>query len=148
MPAYYRALFCDFARASIGEVEATLAEQNARAAFPLQPEGLFAWKTQLPLFQNTIRWLLQEVSDSQSWCILLEYPIPRVGRRIDAVVLARGVIVVIEAKTGMAPTSAVRQADDYALNLACFHEGSASRPIVPLVVAEGHVASRGEQTSF
>jgi hypothetical protein len=148
MPAYYRASFQDFARASQREVEATLAEQNAKAAFPLQPEALFAWKAQLSEFQNTTRWLLREVPDANSWSILLEYPIPHVGKRIDAVVLARDVILVIEGKTGSAPTSAVRQVDDYALNLACFHEESASRTIVPLVVANAHVAMRRERTRF
>ena len=127
MPAYYRASFQDFARASQSEIQATLAEQNAKAAFPLQPEALFAWKAQLPELQNAARYLLREVSDAKSWSILLEYPIPRVGKRIDAVVLARDLIIVIETKTGAAPTSAARQVDDYALNLACFHAGSSSR---------------------
>jgi hypothetical protein len=148
MPAYYRASFQGFASATLSEVEAKLAEQNAKATFPLQPEALFAWKDQLPQFQNAVRQLVDEVSDARSWSILLEYPIPRVGKRIDAVVLARDVIVVIEAKTGTVPTSAVRQVDDYALSLACFHEASASRPIVPLVVAGTRVGGRGERTSF
>jgi hypothetical protein len=100
MPAYYRASFENFARASQSEIEATLAGQNAKAAFPLQPEALFAWKAQLPEFQNAACWLLREVPDATLWSILLEYPIPRVGKRIDAVILARDVIIVIEAKTG------------------------------------------------
>jgi hypothetical protein len=58
------------------------------------------------------------------------------------------VIIVIETKTGVSPTSAARQVDDYALNLACFHEGSASRTIVPLVVSNAHVALRSERTTF
>ncbi|MFB3917741.1 MAG: DNA/RNA helicase domain-containing protein [Terriglobales bacterium] len=148
MPAYYRASLQEFVDTPESQIEATLAEQNARAAFPLQPEALFAWKAQLPELKNAAHWLIREVQDSQSWSILLEYPIPRVGKRIDAVILARDVIVAVEVKTGTAPTSAARQVDDYALNLACFHEGSASRPIVPLVVADAHVAKRGEQTTF
>jgi len=88
MPAYYRASFQDFARVSQSEIEATLAGQNAKAAFPLQPEALFAWKAQLPEFKNAVCWLLREVPDANLWSILLEYPIPRVGKRIDAVILA------------------------------------------------------------
>lgn len=148
MPSYYRVSLQEFAGASQSEVEATLAEQNARAAFPLEPEALFAWKAQLPELQNAARWLLQEVPDSPFWSMLLEYPIPRVGKRIDAVVLARDVIIVIEIKTGAAPTSAVKQVDDYALNLACFHEGSAHRLIIPLVVANARVSRRSERTAF
>jgi len=130
------------------EIEAKLAEHNAEAAFPLQPDALFAWQAQLPELQSAARYLLGEVFDAKSWSILLEYPIPRVGKRIDAVVLARDLIVVIETKTGVAPTSAVRQVDDYALNLACFHAESASRTIVPLVVSNAPVAMRRERTTF
>ncbi len=148
MPAYYRASFQDFARTPQSEIEAKLAEQNARAAFPLQPDALFAWQAQLPELQNAVRYLLGEVFDAKSWSILLEYPIPRVGKRIDAVALARDVIIVIETKTGAAPTSAARQVDDYALNLACFHEGSSSRTIVPVVVSNAPVAMRRERTTF
>jgi len=148
MPAYYHASLQDFSRASASEIEAVLAEQNAKAAFPLVPEALFAWKAQLPHFQSAARWLLKKVFEATSWSILLEYPIPRVGRRIDAVVLAKDVIVVIEAKTGTSATSAARQVDDYALNLACFHEGSLSQKVVPLIVSNAAVAARRERTSF
>ena len=148
MPAYYRASLQRFASESQSEIEAKLAEQNARAAFPLQPEALFAWKTQLEELRNAVQWLLREVPDSSAWSILLEYPIPRIGKRIDAVILARDVIIVIEAKTGTAPTSAVKQVDDYALSLACFHEASFDRPIIPLVVANVPAAMRRERTRF
>jgi len=148
MPAYYRASFEEFACASQATIETTLHHRNALSAFPLQPQALFAWQAQLPEFQTAVRWLLGQVPDSREWSILLEYPIPRVGKRIDAVILARDVIIVIEAKTGAAPTSAARQVDDYALNLACFHEQSASRRIVPLVVANAHVGMRRERTRF
>ena len=148
MPAYYRASFQDFARASQPEIQAALADQNAKAAFPLQPDALFAWKAQLPELQNAARYILREVSGAKSWSILLEYPIPRVGKRIDAIVLARDLIIVIETKTGVAPTSAARQVNDYALNLACFHAGSSARTIVPVVVSNAPVAMRRERTTF
>jgi hypothetical protein len=50
------------------------------------------------------------------------------------------VIVVIETKTGLSTTSAERQADDYAIHLACFHEPSAQKKIVPLVVTDAPVS--------
>jgi len=55
---------------------------------------------------------------------------------------------VIETKTGTSPTSAARQVDDYALNLACFHEYSATRKIVPLVVADAPVAASSTRSEF
>ena len=53
------------------------------------------------------------------------------------------VIVAIETKTGLSATTAERQVDDYAINLACFHEPSAKRTVVPMVISDGHVASAG-----
>ena len=78
----------------------------------------------------------------------MEYPIPLVGRRIDAVILAHNVIVVIETKTGSSRTSAVRQAEDYALNLACFHEASSGRIIVPMVITAGVAPAQHQVTAF
>jgi len=78
----------------------------------------------------------------------MEYPIPMVGRRIDAVLLAHNVIVVIETKTGSGRTSAVRQVEDYALNLACFHEASTGRTIVPIVITAGVAAAQRGETAF
>ena len=74
--------------------------------------------------------------------MLMESPIPMVGRRIDVVLLAHNVILVIETKTGSSRTSAVRQVEDYALNLACFHEASTGRIIVPIVMTAGVAAAR------
>ncbi len=148
MPAYYRASLGDFATASRSYVESKLAEENAKVAFPLQPEALFAWKSQIPILQDAATWLINENPESASWALLLEYPIPRIGKRIDGVLLARDVVVVIEVKTGATTTSAARQVDDYALNLACFHEASTLNPIIPLVVSNAPVARRAERTAF
>lgn len=148
MPAYYPARLDEFVRTSQSEITAILADQNARASYPLQPEALFAWQTQLPVLQEIARDLMSRVSGAESWSILLEYPIPRIGKRVDAVLLARNVVVVIEVKSGTSPTSAVKQVDDYALSLACFHDGSRNRRILPMVVSNGAVMHRSEKTRF
>jgi hypothetical protein len=64
------------------------------------------------------------------------------------VLLADGVIAVIETKTGIAPNAASRQVEDYALNLACFHECSREAIIVPLVVSDAKTWKRVAPTSF
>lgn len=148
MPAYYRANLEDFTRATLSEIEAILADQNAKQTFPLQPAALFAWQEQLPRLQHAAKLLLQEEPASNSWSILLEYPIPRVGKRIDAVILAHDVILVIEMKTGATLTSAAKQADDYALNLACFHDQSASRATVPIVVSSSGTSRHERRTTL
>lgn len=87
------------------------------------------------------RQLISAVPEAANFEILLEYPIPRVGKRIDAVLLMHNVVVAVETKTGLSATTAERQVDDYAINLACFHEPSAKRTIVPMVISNGHVSS-------
>ena len=67
----------------------------------------------------------------------LEFSIPRMGRRADAVILWRGVIFVVEFKVGAEFHSqhAEDQVLGYALDLKNFHETSHQRRIVPIVVA-------------
>lgn len=69
--------------------------------------------------------------------IFLEFNIPRMGRRIDAVVIIGPVCLVVEFKIGEAEFNRqdVEQAWDYALDLKNFHEASHTISIVPVLVA-------------
>jgi hypothetical protein len=148
MPAYYRTTLRQFLTGLPSFIVGELASANARAQFPLAPDAIDAWRDQLPPLFAAFEQLISAVPSSADWQILLEYPIPMVGRRIDAVLLAHDVIVVIETKTGSAPTSAARQVDDYAINLACFHEGSEHRTIVPLVISDAPTSADSGGTPF
>jgi len=141
VPAYYQSGLEAFVRENPSTILWKLAQANAASRFPLTPQAIEAWHAQLPILTAGISELLRARPESRDWSILLEYPIPIVGKRIDAVVLAHNLIIVIETKTGASQTSAERQVDDYALNLACFHEYSANRTIVPLVVTNAPVAA-------
>lgn len=148
MPAYYRGPLLEFVQLSPSAVVGQLALANAQARFPLSPESIEAWRAQLPPMLEAARYLIAKASSACSWEMLLEYPIPRVGKRIDAVLLADNVIIVIETKTGNAPNSASRQVEDYALNLACFHESSKNGTIVPLVVSDAKTWKKVSPTEF
>jgi hypothetical protein len=148
VPAYYHASLCDFVDESPSAILWQLAEANAAARFPLTPQAIQAWNSQLPFLLLGVSELLRVLPNAKEWGILLEYPIPIIGKRIDAVLIAHDVIIVIETKTGATPTSAARQVDDYALNLACFHEFSRGKTIVPLVVADSHTSSSSMRTEF
>lgn len=69
--------------------------------------------------------------------VFLEYGIPRLGKRIDALLLLGGTIVVVEYKVGATAydRSGVTQVMDYALDLKHFHEGSHHRRIIPVLLA-------------
>jgi Uncharacterized conserved protein (DUF2075) len=68
--------------------------------------------------------------------LLLEYPLLRLGRRIDAIILIMSAIFVLEFKVGTRSITEIdrRQVEDYALDLQDFHAGSLGRTIVPILV--------------
>lgn len=68
--------------------------------------------------------------------IMLEYMIPRLGKRVDAVIISSGLIFLLEFKIGAEKytSSAIDQVMDYALDLKNFHAGSYDKVIVPVVV--------------
>jgi hypothetical protein len=74
------------------------------------------------------------LSESQ---ILLEYPIPRRGKRIDAVLLASALVIVLEFKCGADcyAREGIAQVEDYCLDLRDFHKESLGRTVVPIFVA-------------
>lgn len=143
MPAYYRAPLGTFVSETESSIIGALAVANRKAQFPLSPEAVEAWELQLSPLVQGCRQLISELPAAAKFEILLEYPIPRVGKRIDAVLLMHNVIVAIETKTGLSATTAERQVDDYAIQLACFHAPSIHRTIVPVVISDGHVAKAG-----
>lgn len=69
--------------------------------------------------------------------IIFEYDIPRLGKRIDVVLLLKGIIFCLEFKVG---ETQIHEADvdqvlDYALDLNNFHKFSQGRVIVPILIA-------------
>ena len=93
---------------------------------------LTAWREQVPLLQAVARGLPGE------WRVLLEYPLLRLGKRIDTVLLTDRAILVLEFKTADQTRLAREQVEDYALDLLDFHAASRVHPVVPiLVVTQG-----------
>jgi Schlafen group 3, DNA/RNA helicase domain len=69
--------------------------------------------------------------------IYFEYSIPRMGRRIDVVLLTGPAVLVLEFKVGEKdfPRHALDQVTDYALDLKNFHEPSHKLPVAPILIA-------------
>ena len=97
--------------------------------FALRPEQLAAWQTQIPLLRKAL-------GGVSGW-IHLEFDIPRIGKRADAVITSEAAIIVVEFKVGATAFSRgdFEQAWDYALDLKNFHEHSHSAPIFPILCA-------------
>lgn len=89
-----------------------------------------AWIEQVQLLQQTL-------ADFPQAQLMFEYSIPRMGKRVDNIVLYRGIIFVIEFKVGDTTyhAHAIDQVMDYATDLKNFHAGSHDRLVIPILVA-------------
>ena len=94
-----------------------------------------AWHSQIKILRQVFSSIGRR---ALGWGILLEYPLLRLGRRIDAVLLIKSWVISLEFKIGARAfsTSDIDQAVDYALCLRDFHSASKKREIVPLLCAE------------
>lgn len=124
--AWYRARIDEFLRAEPLQILGALVE---RAPAAVEREERDAWNQEINILKGALIGLTGE--------LLLEYSIPRVGGRADAVVVSDRAVAVVEFKIGAAVfTAAAReQVWDYALDLKNFHVGSHAVPVVPLLVA-------------
>ena len=91
-----------------------------------------AWEAEIAI----LRLALSHNADRDAQ-IVFEYNIPRLGKRIDVVLLLEGIVFCLEFKVG---ESKILEADvdqvlDYALDLKYFHKFSEDRIIVPVLIA-------------
>ena len=102
-----------------------------------------AWLGEIKLLQNVLLPWKEEEAE-----IIFEYDIPRLGKRIDVVLLLRGLIFCLEFKVGQkdALQSDVEQLMDYTLDLKNFHRYSHDRIIVPILIPTKHPSSSSSFT--
>ena len=134
MAAFYRATLAEFLTHSPDEILGALLRSYQHNE--LQKRQTKAWEKEIQILKAVCAELTSLSPPSKKWSLLLEYPIPRRQKRLDAVLLAADVIFCLEFKTeNKAHTlQPQRQVEDYALDLRDFHEASRERRIVPVVV--------------
>lgn len=90
-----------------------------------------AWMGEIMLMRQVV-----EPWSTESARIIFEYDIPRLGKRIDVVLLLRGMIFCLEFKVGKKEEfqAGIEQVMDYALDLKNFHLFSHDKKIVPILV--------------
>ncbi|QCK16529.1 DUF2075 domain-containing protein [Mangrovivirga cuniculi] len=88
-----------------------------------------AWRQQISILKSTL--------NNLSGFVFFEFAIPRMGKRVDNVVIINDLIFVIEFKVGSTTFDnyAIEQVIDYSLDLKNFHEGSHHRKLIPILVA-------------
>ena len=137
--AYYSAAIEDFLKKPDSCI-AALARQGAAEGSVEGPQ-MGAWDQQMDC--------LQEALQGMPGHILLEFVVPRIGSRVDVIVLTGPVLFVIEFKVSMESNAAKKgkqtrrpvltggynQVWDYALDLKNFHKASHNLPIVPSLVS-------------
>lgn len=98
--------------------------------FALEPAQRDAWGWSIV----HLRSVAEAIPDAH---FFLEFAIPRMGRRADAIIVAGGIIFFVEYKVGAKEfaLNAREQAHGYALDLKNFHETSHAVPIVPVLVS-------------
>jgi hypothetical protein len=136
MPSYVRLTLENFINAHpdkiVGRLQTAYALDGYRSQIAQQS---LAWAYVIPLLQSVFQQVLNERSDCAHWSVLLEYPLYRLQRRIDLVVLAGPYIIVIESKVGETTfrPDGIRQVEEYALDLRDFHSASRLAPILPVL---------------
>lgn len=90
---------------------------------------LFAWEFQINLLHEILT-----VHDGQ---IFFEFSIPRMGKRVDCLLIIKNIVFVIEFKVGekVFLKNNIEQVWDYALDLKNFHQPSHNLLLVPILVA-------------
>ena len=131
--AWYGATIAEFLHSTPDSVFACLA---SNPEFSLLTTQKGAWLAQIDLLRGRLVGL--------EGALFLEFNIPRMGRRIDAVLLVGSVVFVIEFKVGEVAfdRAAVDQVWDYALDLKNFHAASHKLALVPILLATGATQSQ------
>ncbi len=94
-----------------------------------------AWSTEISIMKSAL--LALPGANGQ---IVFEYDIPRLGKRVDVVLLLKGIIFCLEFKVGETKIleGDIDQVLDYALDLKNFHKFSHDHIIVPILIATEH----------
>ena len=111
---YYSETCSRFLRA---DDNAILGEMGALNEFDLTLEQRDAWQQEITIMKQVVRELGSEGD------IVFEYTIPRLGKRVDVVLLTGGIVFAIEFKAGANEflVNDKEQVWDYALDLKNFH---------------------------
>ena len=126
-----RSYYSNYAKKFVAENDdKILGELVKNHVFNLNDLQKNAWIQELEILKNLLR-------SKDNVYICLEYSIPRMGKRVDAILIIRNIIVVIEFKIGSDKylNADIDQALDYALDLKNFHEQSHNKIILPVLVS-------------
>ena len=128
----YNSSFKEFLNTDDNSIFGLLCERYHGEALTTTRE---AWKSEIAIMKD----VLNNFADKQGQ-IIFEYDIPRLGKRVDVVLLLEGIVFCLEFKVGETRIleADVDQVLDYALDLKNFHKFSEDRIIAPILIATNH----------
>lgn len=126
---FYHAKLQDFIQESFDSIFSKLCSNDEGDSVRTQKN---AWEEEIAL----LKYALHNYKDEDAW-ITFEYSLIRLGKRIDAVLLLRERVFVLEFKVGSKEflKEDLDQVLDYALDLKNFHQTSKDRTIIPILIA-------------
>lgn len=128
----YNSSFTDFLNTDDNTIFGVLCDRYHGEALTTTRE---AWKSEISIMKDILVRFANK--DGQ---IIFEYDIPRLGKRVDVVLLFEGIVFCVEFKVGESRIleSDIDQVLDYALDLKNFHKFNEDRIIAPILVATNY----------
>ncbi|QQS18196.1 DUF2075 domain-containing protein [Candidatus Saccharibacteria bacterium] len=133
--SWYKSSVADFLQQNNDSIIGQLSQGSIRDGFNVEQPQFETWRSEIEILKD-------QLCDIDNATIFLEFVIPRMGRRIDVILLIHSDsphIVLLEFKIGQNKFIAkdIDQVIDYMLELKNFHLGSHKADIFPaLVVSE------------
>ena len=127
---FYHENIQNFLKDSNDSILGVMAHNNS---FELGLEQRDSWIEEIKILKGVLEHI------NKKGDIIFEYTIPRLGKRVDVILLIDGVVFAIEFKVKTGEDSFIvndkEQVWDYALDLKNFHEESLNRVVVPILVS-------------
>lgn len=126
--SYYSASIAEFLRQSNSEILGIIHSNDSSAETTIQQSN--TWEAEVEILKDQLRGF----ADGR---IIFEYTIPRMGKRVDAVVLYKNIVFLLEFKCGDSEyrQSTYDQVYDYALDLRNFQKESHDKLLVPMMIS-------------
>lgn len=125
---YYSAAISDFLKQSSSEILGEICSNDFHSETRLQQRN--TWEAEITILKQQ----LVGLTEGQ---IIFEYTIPRMGKRVDVVILHASIVYILEFKCGDTDykLSTYDQVYDYALDLRNFQKESHDKLLVPIIVS-------------
>lgn len=123
---YYHDSIENFLKTEVSNIIGTLSLSSPYGA--IQSE-FYAWENQVHI--------LKEALEGKNGSVFFEFSVPRMGKRIDCLLIIQNLVFILEFKVGERHflNHNIEQVWDYALDLKSFHQPSHKEILIPILIA-------------